>query len=541
MRMRLPSLSFGDLLSLEASFCNLNFGILNLMKVISGDMEPTSLHWEDESCFNVSPKLKSAWSNDRLSPVAVEPAPTKNFRSWKRPSVVGAGLQNMGNTCYVNAALQCLTYTPPLASFMLSRWHSETCQVQTFCILCTMQAHVVRALLSPGDVIQPLKELVTGFHRHKQEDAHEFLMFTVDAMHQACLHGYKQLDRHSEDTTLIRQIFGGYWQSQIKCLHCHRVSNTLDPYLDITLDIQEAHSVTHALELLVKPENLDGENLYHCSFCLKKVPASKTLTLHTSSKVLILLLKRFSDFTGSKVEKAVQYPEHLDMQQYLSQQNAGPLVYSLYAVLVHAGWSCHNGHYFCYIKAGNGQWFKMDDAKVTTCDVSSALSQQAYILFYIQKSELERDSGSVSLGGEPRYLKAEPPDMRATQRKPERHSNNRCPGSQEPEQETSVKQITFEQWKFLQEKSRPKPEFHLRKIECALPANAVVIHQSKYRDGLKKNHPEQENYLLNNPARDIPHQGAKNICHVPCPKRRARATKRKKKGQRSRDVISAQA
>ncbi|XP_019507278.1 PREDICTED: ubiquitin carboxyl-terminal hydrolase 17-like protein 6 [Hipposideros armiger] len=529
-------------------------------------MEAASFHRKDEARFNVSTKLQSAWSNaggakvhwgacppanpsplsktvgnlhDRLSPMAAASAPTKNLRNWKRPTVVGAGLQNMGNTCYVNAALQCLTYTPPLASFMLSQRHSETCQMQRPCTLCTMQAHIIWALRSPGDVIQPLRELVTGFHRHKQEDAHEFLMFTVNAMQQACLHGYKQLDRHSEDTTLIRQIFGGYWQSQIKCLQCHGVSNTLDPYLDVILDIQEAQSVTHALELLVKPEKMDGENLYHCSFCLKKVPASKTLTLHTSSKVLIILLKRFSDFTGIKEEKAVQYPEHLDMQQYLSQQNAGPLVYSLYAVLVHAGWSCHNGHYFCYIKAGNGQWFKMDDAKVTACDISSALSQQAYVLFYIQKSELERDIGSVSLDVEPRCLGAEHTDMRATQQEPERHSSNRGPGSEEPKQKTSVKQITLQQWRLLQERSRPKPELYLRKIECALPANAFLIHQSKYRDGLTKNHPEQENYLLNNPARHTPPQEARNICQVPCPKGRARATKRKKKGQRSQDVFSA--
>ncbi|XP_004440648.1 PREDICTED: ubiquitin carboxyl-terminal hydrolase 17-like protein 6 [Ceratotherium simum simum] len=531
-------------------------------------METASLHWGDESQFNVFPKLKPSQSNvngaevqwghslpekpspssqtvcnlhDGLDPVSTGLDPTKKLSlSWKRPYVVGAGLQNMGNTCYVNAALQCLTYTPPLASYMLSQQHSKTCQNQRFCTLCAMQAHITRALYQPGGVLQPLPELVTGFHRHQQEDAHEFLMFTMDAMQQACLREYKHVDHHSDDDTLIRQIFGGYWRSQIQCLHCHGVSNTFDPYLDITLDIKAAKSVNQALAQLVKPEKLDGENSYYCSLCLKKGPASKTLTLHTSSKVLILVLKRFSNFTGSKMPKEVQYPEYLDMHQYTSQQNAGPLIYILYAVLVHAGWSGHNGHYFCYIKAGNGQWYKMDDAKITACDITSALNQQAYVLFYIQKSELERGSGSVSIGGEQRCVMSDHMGMVAAQWEPERDSSITIPESEEHTEDTSIKQVTLDQWRFQQVHNLPKPEFNLRKIDPALPAHAIVIHQSKYRDGMKKNDPEQENYPLNKSAREISAQGLMNVGKVPCLGGRARATKRRnKKGQRSLDVFQS--
>lgn len=130
---------------------------------------------------------------------------------------------------------QCVTYTPPLAGSTLSGQHGATCPKQTPCVLCAMQAHVTRARLRPGDVIQPSEKLLTGFHRHKQEDAHEFLM--------SLLRGHTQLDRPSEDATLIRQKFGGCWRSQIKCLICRGVSDTLDPFLDIPLAIQAAQRV----------------------------------------------------------------------------------------------------------------------------------------------------------------------------------------------------------------------------------------------------------------------------------------------------------
>lgn len=47
---------------------------------------------------------------------------------WNQVHRIGAGLQNMGNTCFLNSALQCLTYTPPFANYMLTREHSKSCK-----------------------------------------------------------------------------------------------------------------------------------------------------------------------------------------------------------------------------------------------------------------------------------------------------------------------------------------------------------------------------------------------------------------------------
>ncbi|KAM9167056.1 ubiquitin carboxyl-terminal hydrolase 42-like, partial [Mergus octosetaceus] len=141
------------------------------------------------------------------------------------------------------------------------------------------------------------------FRFGSQEDAHEFLRYTVDAMQEACLNGSTELDRSSQATTIIHQIFGGFLRSRVKCLNCKAVSDTYEAFPDITLDIKAVSSVSRALELFVKAEELDGENCYKCSECKKMVPASKRFTIHRSSKVLTISLKRFADFTGGKINK----------------------------------------------------------------------------------------------------------------------------------------------------------------------------------------------------------------------------------------------
>uniref|UniRef100_A0A8C6BUK7 USP domain-containing protein n=2 Tax=Odontoceti TaxID=9722 RepID=A0A8C6BUK7_MONMO len=114
---------------------------------------------------------------------------------WGRVYRVGAGLHNLGNTCFLNSTVQCLTYTPPLANYLLSKEHTRGCHQGSFCMLCVMQNHIIQAFANSGNAIKPvsfirdLRKIARHFRFGNQEDAHEFLRYTIDAMQKACLSG----------------------------------------------------------------------------------------------------------------------------------------------------------------------------------------------------------------------------------------------------------------------------------------------------------------------------------------------------------------
>uniref|UniRef100_A0A8B9ZAQ3 Ubiquitin carboxyl-terminal hydrolase n=1 Tax=Buteo japonicus TaxID=224669 RepID=A0A8B9ZAQ3_9AVES len=309
--------------------------------------------------------------------------PERIYMDWQQRWRAGAGLHNPGNLCFLNSILQCLTYTPPLANYLLSREHSQSCHQRGFCVMCRMESHVNRVLRSSGSAIYPsavisvLSLIGEHFQLGMQEDAHEFLRYTVDAMQRACLNGISNLDISSESTTIVHQIFGGFLRSRVTCSSCKAVSDSYEAFLDIPLDIKVREFVIVLRDALCS-----------VSRCNKMVAASKRFTVHRAPRVLTVCLKRFEDFTGRKINKVVKYSSCLDLRPYMSQPDGESLSYSLYAVLVHSGNGCHSGHYFCYIKASNGLWYEMNDSSVDLCDISTVLQQQAYLLFYLSSTLL---------------------------------------------------------------------------------------------------------------------------------------------------------
>ncbi|XP_051961003.1 intracellular hyaluronan-binding protein 4-like [Xyrauchen texanus] len=80
-------------------------------------------------------------------------------------------------------------------------------------------------------------------------------------------------------------------------------------------------------------------------------------------------------------------------------------------------------------------------------------------------------------------------------------------------------EMTLDEWKTLQEQSRPKAELNIRKPDSAMPSKAVVIHKSKF---LEKQHVIDEDVGFRRPANDITRQLEINFGSLTRPSRGGR-------------------
>ena len=60
--------------------------------------------------------------------------PAQLSLKWNSSHSIGSGLTNMGNTCFLNSVLQCLTYTAPLHNYLVSGQHKANCECVCVCV-----------------------------------------------------------------------------------------------------------------------------------------------------------------------------------------------------------------------------------------------------------------------------------------------------------------------------------------------------------------------------------------------------------------------
>ena len=321
-----------------------------------------------------------------------------------------SGLRNLGNTCYLNSILQCLSHSPSLMNYITDHEFDEDLHTNTPSGLFTtefrkllVQLWIRNGVVHPGPFKQVadtgmLQRESFGLGAQWQNDAHEFLEYILDTLHNSlqyqprisisvkspddqlnetdkmAIEAYQRWKGNfSDGYSSIIDLFYGQYLSEVR--KGDEISRCYDPYQVMTLQIPESTTsevtIMDCFEAFMAPETIDEHTSRR--FYFWKTPQN-----------LIVSLKRFRN-DGTKDTTRIVYREMLDLSKYSKGYQREKIIYALYGICCHQGNGGQFGHYISLCrKKGSPQWYKHDDEGVEALGNGGALpmTSTAYILFY---------------------------------------------------------------------------------------------------------------------------------------------------------------
>lgn len=351
------------------------------------------------------------------------------------------GLNNLGNTCFMNSVLQALLHAPPFRNYFLSGRHDRNSCRKTssdrLCLSCDIDVIFSavfsgdRAPYSPAQFLYSWWRLSENLACYEQQDAHEFFMSVLDRIHEKEEKTRnKKKDNNNEDCNcVVHRAFSGLLRSDVTCTTCGFTSTTYDPCVDLSLDFNTnvdqisphkpqkstetgVSTLTSCLDLFTRPEKLGSDQKLYCQNCRERHESVKQMSIRKLPLVLCLHVKRFEHSlvrkASRKIDRHLQFPFSLDMTPYVSssvvRKRFGNRIFAfegdeseistnfeVFAVITHSG-MLESGHYITYLRL-NEQWYKCDDAWITEVDDEVVRASQVYLVFYVQKPSSGHKSG----------------------------------------------------------------------------------------------------------------------------------------------------
>lgn len=319
------------------------------------------------------------------------------------------GLVNMGNKCFINSIVHCLSHTLKLTDYILSNKYKEDINNKHSRFINSYVTLIINiwdnnGLIKPRSFIECTSSYFQKYSDNSQQDSHEFLLNMLDLLHRSFCYEIdmeirgevlsesdkltkqsleKWYSFYKNEYSVINNIFGGINVNNIHCNNCKHTDNIFEPFLDISLPITEtSNNIYECIDnYFCKSEILENRTCEKC----KNSSCNKNTTIWSLPNYLIIHLKRFSN-SGKKISTNISFPlDNLDLTKYIEPRKDDPsnYIYTLYAVNYHSG-NSSGGHYWSACQNIDNTWYILNDENVSKFNLE-LYSDNAYILFYYRK------------------------------------------------------------------------------------------------------------------------------------------------------------
>lgn len=269
------------------------------------------------------------------------------------------GLNNIGNTCYLNSGLQLIINNRDLCNIIIKNSNKNKYLNKISEFIYNYYNNNNNISLTPNylkDIVSLNNKEFIGF---SQNDSFEFILYFIDF-----LFSQMKLDNIYEINIDI----------SIKCKinTCLNISSHEERNNFLLLDItNETSTLDDSYRNYKLPEKLIENNAYYCEKCKQKTVASKKTSIISWPKHLIIVLKRFTyNGRSQKNNKEIEVP-------LIWRHN-----YILKGIVYHSG-TTTSGHYI-YIGNHNNKWILFNDESAKEIPVEQIIyyKNNGYIYYF---------------------------------------------------------------------------------------------------------------------------------------------------------------